>query len=134
MKNLFYSLCLLIGFSTTAQPKNFQIPDLNLNLSENIFSATTNYLSDIFLTNDEVEEEDEAFDFDIKKYLPANFNAYEGLFDTYESAQEEVDEPFDFDTTAYLPVGFNANIALDTEAYELVQEEADEAFDFYTKD
>jgi len=131
MKNLFYSLCLLIGFSTTAQASDYQIKESNSN--QHMFIKATSYVSSILFKNNieeiEIDEADEAFDFDINNYLPANFNAFAGLFET---ANEEEDAPFDFDRLAYLPVGFNATIEFDT-AYDIATFEEDEEFDFDTK-
>jgi len=134
MKNILYSLCLLIGFSSQAQTFDYQINKPNTNLNQKVYSVTTNYLSNLFFSVNEelIEEEDEAFDFDIKKYLPVNFNPFLGLFSDYEIAQIEEDEAFDFDTTAYLPIGFNANATYLAEITEISIEEEDEVFDFDT--
>ena len=130
MKNLIYSLCLLIGSSSIAQSINYQATELNL--SNKIVNSTTESISNLLLTIDEatVEEVDEAFDFDTTLYLPTNFNAYVGLFDAFDLASEAEDEAFDFDTTAYLPVGFNANLAFEFSNEVVVQ--ADEQLDFDT--
>ncbi len=130
MKNLIYSLILLIGFSSMAQSIDYQTTELNF--SNKIVATPTKSISNLLLTIDEatVEVADEAFDFDTTAYLPTNFNAYAGLFDAYDVANEEVDEAFDFDTTAYLPVGFNANLAFMTSDEVVAQ--ADASFDFDT--
>jgi len=134
MKNLFYSLCLLIGFSSQAQSIDYQTNRTSTNVSQKVFSVTTDYFTNLIFNanNENVEEQDEAFDFDIKKYLPANFNLFSGMFSDYELAQVEEDEAFDFDTTAYLPVGFNANATYLADITEIAIEEEDEAFDFDT--
>ena len=136
MKNLFYSLCLLIGFSSQAQSLDYQTNRTNTNLSQKVFSVTTDYFTNLIFNanNENVEEQDEAFDFDIKKYLPANFNAFAGMFIDYELAQVEEDEAFDFDTAQYLPVGFNANATYLDDITEIAIVEEDEAFDFNTAD
>ena len=118
MKNLFYSLCLLIGFSSWTTPINHQVISLNFNDIEENITKTTDCQLDIFFKICEENLIDEAFDLDIKNYLPENFNAYAGLFDAFDNANEEADEPFDFDTTTYLPVGFNATIQFEEEIYE----------------
>ena len=136
MKNLFYSLCLLIGFSSQAQSIDYQTNRTSTNLSQKVFSVTTDYFTNLIFNanNENVEEQDEAFDFDIKKYLPANFNPFSGMFSDYELAQVEEDEAFDFDTAQYLPVGFNANATYLADIIEIAIEEEDEAFDFDTSE
>jgi hypothetical protein len=133
MKNLFYSLCLLIGFSSIAQSIDYQITEPYFN--NNLVVTATKSISEILINVEEIaiEEEDEAFDFDIQQFLPNNFNAFAGLFDAFDAANVEEDEAFDFDTAAYLPIGFNANIVIEDEAeYTLANVEEDEAFDFDT--
>jgi len=134
MKNLFYSLCLLIGFSSQASSLDFDIHSLNINdIEKNITKAPDCELDAIFIVSQE-DLTDDSFEFDTKKYLPENFNAFTGLFDAYELVQEVADESFDFDTKAYLPVGFNANATYLSNITEIATVEADEAFDFNTAD
>ena len=66
------------------------------------------------------------------KYLPTNFNAFEGLFDAFDVASEEEDEAFDFDTADYLPIGFNAHLNIYDTIEEIAIVEEDEPFDFDT--
>ena len=137
MKNLFYSLCLLIGFSSTAQSIDFQIN--NINSSKMIFTIAANSISTIFFNDNEeavaIVEKDTPFDFDTANYLPVGFNATLVLdASAYEAACIEEDAPFDFNTANHLPVGFNATLVLDTDEYEAANIEEDEAFDFNTAD
>jgi len=134
MKNLFYSLCLLIGFSSQASSLDFDIHSLNINdIEKNSFNAPDCELDAIFKINQD-NSIDESFEFDTTEYLPTNFNAYAGLFEAHELAQEVEDESFDFDTTAYLLVGFNANATYLSNITEIATVEVDEAFDFNTAD
>ena len=113
MKNLFYSLCLLIGFSSQATPIDFHIHSLNINDIEKSISNTPDCELDVFFKVNQEELIDESFEFDTKKYLPANFNAFAGLFEDYELAQVQEDEAFDFNTNDYLPSNFDANATED---------------------
>ena len=105
MKNLFYSLCLLIGFSSTAQSIDFQIN--NLNSSKMIFTIATKSISTIFFNMNEeavaIEEKDAPFDFDTTNYLPVGFNATLVLdASAYDAATiEEEEAAFDFETANY---------------------------------
>jgi len=82
-----------------------------------------------------IAEQDEAFEFETKNYLPFDFNPYSGLFDLeYEMATEEEDAPFEFDTKNYIPLGFNPNCQYElSEIFEVEIEEEDASFDFDTK-
>jgi len=84
-----------------------------------------------------VEEEDEAFDFDIKAYLPIGFDPYVSFEEKYgiefEIVDEEVDIPFDFDTKKYLPIGFGLKKSVLNSIEEIEIEEADAPFGFDTK-
>ncbi len=124
MKKLFFSLSLLIAFSTSALAVEYE-PNI---LNDSTLLKEANSMPNI----EEValEEADAPFDFDVKNYLPKGFNAYAGMFE--EIKIEEADEPFDFNTADYLPAGFDAFEGLYID-YGSV-EEADEAFDFNTKD
>ena len=77
------------------------------------------------------EEQDEAFDFDTKAYLPVGFNAY--ITFEYEVVLEEADAPFDFNTKDYLPIGFGLKKSVLDSIEEITIEEADAPFDFDTK-
>ena len=131
MRKLFYSLSLLIVFSTSAfatepdTPNYLSLCDVS---PDSILLKFANSVPNYdFIV--ELEEKDAPFDFNIKDYLPENFNAYEGLFEEYSSIEE--DEAFDFNTKDYLPVGFNANLDLD-KIVEVSIIEDDEPFDFDT--
>jgi hypothetical protein len=78
-----------------------------------------------------VEEADEAFDFDIKSYLPLGFNAFTSL--EYEIVLEEADASFDFNTKDYLPVGFGLKKSVVDSIKEIEILSTDETFDFDTK-
>ena len=81
-----------------------------------------------------LNEEDEAFEFDITEYLPVGFNANATyLSNITEIATVEADEPFDFNTADYLPVGFNVYPLLE-EVVDIEIIEEDEPFDFNTND
>ena len=134
MKNLFYSLCLLIGFTSWALPVDLETLSLNFNdIKKNITKTPDCELDALFNVNHD-NSADESFEFDTKNYLPANFNSYSGLFEAHESAQVVEDEAFEFDTAAYLPVGFNANATYLSEITEITFVEEDEAFEFDTAD
>lgn len=82
-----------------------------------------------------MEEQDEAFEFDSRNYLPFDFNPYNGLFTLeYEITSVEEDALFEFDTKKYLPFRFDPNLQPElSEVFEMETEDKDAAFDFDTK-
>ncbi|MFD1316662.1 hypothetical protein [Namhaeicola litoreus] len=138
MKNLILTSFLIVSFTISAQfieNRTFNFGNTLKYSQKAITNMSHNFMQSI-LEVDEVEE-DEPFDFDIKKYLPLGFNPYVVAHLTYTSIAgifEEEDEKFDFDTKAYLPENFNTakNASLDA-AYAEVNQEPDATFDFDTK-
>ncbi len=108
----------------------------NLNIDETFISQSDDQLfNDEFEFELNMEEQDEAFEFDANDYLPFDFNPYSGLFTLeYEVAIEEEDVPFEFDTKKYLPFGFDPYCQTElAEIFEVEIEEEDATFDFDTK-
>ena len=72
----------------------------NLNIDETFISQSDDQMfNEKFEFELKIEEQDEAFEFETKDYLPFDFNPYSGLFDLeYEMTMEEEDTPFEFDT------------------------------------
>ena len=106
------------------------------NIDETFISQTGDQMfDDKFQFEINIEEQDEAFEFETKNYLPFDFNPYSGLFDLeYEMTIEEEDIPFEFDTKKYIPLGFSPNYQGElSEIFEVEIEEEDAAFDFDTK-
>lgn len=101
-----------------------------------------NYVADSSskITNYEVHfevnqvEEDAAFDFNTKDYLPFDFDANSKVgMPEFKLTLEESDEPLDFYTADYLPVGFNPYVTSELIVYyEVESEEEDAEFDFDT--
>ena len=141
MKNLIISSFLIVSLTVSAQfienrSMNFGNM-LSMDLSAISNNVSKNILNTIFEI--EVEEEDEPFDFDIKKYLPYGFNPYKNIANIYNKLYdyitEEADEPFEFNTKDYLPANFDPYIDISMmDEYESLNEEADEPFDFDTKE
>jgi hypothetical protein len=132
MKNLFYSLCLLIGFSSWATSVDNHMLSLNSNDIDHTSTTSSDCdLNALYIVNQDVLA-DESFEFDTTKYLPTNFNAYAGLFEEHEFVQAIENQAFDFDTEAYLPVGFNATIQFEYEVNAIATGEEDIPFDFET--
>ena len=119
----------LIAFAQYTQNKD-------LNIDEYVISQSDDQMfNDEFQFELNKEEQDEAFEFDTKDYLPFDFNAYNGLFTLeYEMAIVEEDVPFEFDTIKYLPFGFRPYSQIElSEIFEVDTEEEDAKFDFDTK-
>ncbi len=128
MKKLLAPCLLVISLmtATAAQVTTSALVSINDTISKDELKNTT-----IAYVEFAEEEQDEAFDFDIKAYLPVGFNANASFI--YEIVLEEADEPFDFNTRDYLPIGFGLKRAILDSIEEIVIEEADEPFDFDTK-
>ena len=128
MKNLLAPCLLVISLMTAnaAQVTTSTLVSINDTISKDELKNST-----IAYVEFADEEQDEAFDFDIKAYLPVGFNANTSF--EYEIVQEEADEPFDFNTKDYLPVGFGLKRSILDSIEEITIEEADEPFDFNTK-
>lgn len=140
MKKFIIPCFLIVSLTVSAQFQENRTINLG-NLFNTNLNNITSQLSDTLLENIfEVEEEeaDEAFDFDVKSYLPEGFNPFAMVYNSYANVYtllfEDEDETFDFDTKEYLPEDFNAyaDISINDD-YELLQEEADEEFDFDSK-
>ena len=132
MKKILFPSMLVISLITFAQ---YTQKDQH-NIDETFIAQSDDQMIlEEFQFELNMEEQDEAFEFETKDYLPFDFNPYSGLFDLeYEMTIEEEDVPFEFDTKNYLPLGFNPNYQDDlTEIFEVELEEEDEAFDFDTK-
>ncbi len=133
MKNLLFPCLLVISLmtATAAQLPTSVLHTINDSIIKNELQIPTIEFTE------EVEEADEAFDFDTAAYLPIGFNPYVSLEENYglvyEINIEEEDEAFDFDTAAYLPVGFGLKASILNSIVEIEIEEEDEAFDFDTK-
>jgi hypothetical protein len=112
--------------ATAAQVTTSSFVSINDTISKDELKNTT-----IAYVEFAEEEQDEAFDFDIKAYLPVGFNAITSL--EYEIVLEEADAPFDFNTKDYLPIGFGLHRSLLDSIEEIAIEEADAPFDFDTK-
>ena len=128
MKKLLAPCSLVISLmtATAAQVTTSALVSINDTISkEELKKSTIAYVEFV------EEEQDEAFDFDIKAYLPVGFNANVSF--EYEVVLEEADEPFDFNTKDYLPIGFGLKRSILDSIEEIVIEEADEPFDFDTK-
>ena len=129
MKNLIASCLLIISLmtATAAQVTTSSFVSINDTISIEELKNTT-----IAYVEFAEEEQDEAFDFDIKAYLPVGFNANASFI--YEIVlEEEEDEPFDFNTRDYLPIGFGLKRSILDSIEEIVIKEADEPFNFDTK-
>ena len=108
----------------------------DLNIDESFISRSDEQMfNDEFQFELNMEEQDEAFEFETKDYLPFDFNPYSGLFTLeYEMTIEEEDVPFEFDTKKYLPFGFSLYGQIElSEIFEVNVEEEDAVFDFDTK-
>ena len=119
----------LIAFAQYSQKEQHHIDETFINQSDD------QMFNEDFQFKLNIEEQDEAFEFETKAYLPFDFNPYSGLFDLeYEMTIEEEDVAFEFDTKNYLPLGFNPNYQGElSEIFEVEIEEEDAAFDFDTK-
>ena len=139
MKNLLIPCFLIVSLTISAQFQENRTIDFGNLLSSN-FNNVTNHISTTLYENIfevEVEEADEAFDFDIQNYLPEGFDpfavAYNSYANVYEYFVEEEEESLEFDTTEYLPSNFNAYADVSiNENYELLNMEEDEEFEFDT--
>ena len=128
MKNLIAPCLLVLSLmtATAAQVTTSSFVSINDTISKDELKNTT-----IAYVEFAEEEQDEAFDFDIKAYLPVGFNAITSL--EYEIVLEEADAPFDFNTKDYLPIGFGLKKSILDSIEEIVIEEADAPFNFDTK-
>jgi len=132
MKKILFPSMLVISLIAFAQYTQKGQP----NIDETFISQTGDQLfNEDFQFELNIEEQDEAFAFDTRDYLPFDFNPYSGLFDLeYEMTIEEEDVAFEFDTKNYLPLGFNPTYQGElSEIFEVEIEEEDAAFDFDTK-
>ena len=106
------------------------------NIDETFISQTGDQLfNEDFQFELNIEEQDEAFAFDTRDYLPFDFNPYKGLFTLeYEMTSVEEDTPFEFDTKKYLPFRFDPYFHTEvSEIFEVEIEEEDATFDFDIK-
>ncbi len=114
-----------------------------LELEDILFNPTNNFtvgnLDAVSIEVIDIEEEVE-LNFDTKTYLPANFNALQGMHDldwnTIELLELEEEIELGFDTQTYLPEGFNALQGLhdlDWKTIELVELEEDIELGFDTQ-
>jgi hypothetical protein len=132
MKKIIFPSMLVISLIAFAQ---YTQKDQH-NIDETFISQSGDQMfDDEFQFELNIEEQDEAFEFETKNYLPFDFNPYSGLFDLeYEMTIEEEDVPFEFDTKNYIPLGFKPNYQDDlSEIFEVELEEEDAVFDFDTK-
>ena len=129
MKKLLAPCLLVISLmtATAAQVSTTTLNSLNDTIAKEKLDTTTLTYVEIA-----IEEEDEAFDFNIKEYLPVGFDATRSF--EYEVVLEEEDAPFDFNTKDYLPIGFGLKKSVLDSIQEIVIEEEDTPFDFNTKD
>lgn len=147
MNRLILLLAAFIAFNANALSE--EIPDdtknnyktlEQLNIEAILFESN-DYGNDYFDLNSleviEIEEEIN-INFDIKKYLPENFNALAGMYDlnwdTIELVEIEEEVELEFDTKKYLPNNFNALAGmhdLNWNAIELIEleEEVELGFD-----
>ena len=129
MKNLIFP-CMLVFSIMTATAAQLMTSTLPTVGKEELNKIVIEYV-------EVVEEEDEAFDFNIAAYLPIGFDAYKSFEEKYgiefEVTNEEEDEAFDFDTKKYLPIGFGLEKSILNSIEEIEIEEADAPFDFDTK-
>ena len=139
MKKLLIPCFLIVSLTISAQFQENRTIDFG-NLFSSSFNNVTNHISTTLYENIfevEVEEADEAFDFDIQNYLPEGFDpfavAYNSYANVYEYFVEEEDESLEFNTAQYLPNNFNPYTEVSiNENYELMQVEDDEVLDFDT--
>jgi hypothetical protein len=132
MKKIIFPSMLVISLIAFAQ---YTQKDQH-NIDETFISQSGDQMfNDEFQFELNMEEQDEAFEFETKNYLPFDFNAYKGLFTLeYEMAIVEEDIPFEFDTKKYLPIGFSSYCQIElSEIFEVETVEEDAAFDFDTK-
>ena len=116
----------LIAFAQYSQ--NYEVSNIE-NYATDSNSETTNYM--VRFEVDQIEE-DAAFDFNTKDFLPFDFDANSKIgMPEFELTLEENDEPFDFNRADYLPIGFNPYATSELIVnYEVELEEEDAAFDF----
>ena len=132
MKKILFPSMLVISLIAFAQYTQKGQP----NIDETFISQTGDQLfNEDFQFELNIEEQDEAFAFDTRDYLPFDFNPYKGLFTLeYEMTSVEEDTPFEFDTKKYLPFGFDPYFQTElSEIFEMEIEDKDAAFDFDTK-
>ena len=133
MKKLIVTSALALSFLTAGAS---QLLESEI-LKDSITKTTPNNTTTVEYQATVVDEEDEAFEFDTKKYLPVGFNASLSLnkdFDLdFSLVGEDEDETFDFNTQDYLPVGFNLSADLLNSIVEIDIIEEDEPFGFDTK-
>ncbi|MCK0132214.1 hypothetical protein MWU59_11950 [Flavobacteriaceae bacterium F08102] len=126
MKTLI--LFLLFAFSL---PANAQFLSSNSNsLPSSMMESISDFVSIENLPNTYVgtSEEVEELPFDVKAYLPVNFDPYKGMIldESYALITEEI--PFDFNVEEFLPEGFDPYEGMIFEA-EVTPEEIDFDFD-----
>jgi len=118
----------LIAFAQYTQNDHRNIDDAVISQSHD------KMLNDEFQFELNMEEQDEAFEFDTEDYLPFDFNPYSWFFTLeYEMTIEEEDIPLEFDTKNYLPYRFNPYCPSELSELFEVEIEEDAAFDFDTK-
>ena len=130
-KILFPSMLVisLIAFAQYTQKEQINIDEIFISQSDD------QMFNEDFQFELNIEEQDEAFAFDTRDYLPFDFNPYKGLFTLeYEMTSVEEDTPFEFDTKKYLPFRFDPYFHTEvSEIFEVEIEEEDATFDFDIK-